>query len=90
MTGVLPKTLRNSLVLLSLRLAQAVEGSTLEIEFEFVPFESYIVKINMDKSKENWDDPASYLSTITSSLVVRQWIVDDNMYVVVNIPIVEE
>ncbi len=68
----------------------AAEGPAIKVVIEYIPFESYIVKIDMDKGKENWDDPASYFDPIISSMVVRKWIVDDSMYVVVNVPIVEE
>ena len=67
-------------------------GDIIEIEMDiYVPsFESYIVKIRLDKSKENWGDPASYLDPMTSYMVVRSWIVENSMYVVVNVPKVRE
>jgi hypothetical protein len=62
------------------------DASSAEIGVKLPPFESYTAKIKVDRSIENWDDPASYIGPVASQLVVRRWIVGDSMYVVLNVP----
>ena len=66
------------------------ELPTVDVEIDLPSFKSYIVKLKVDKTKEKWDAPASYLDPAVSYFVVRKWIVGDSMYVVVNIPEVKE
>ncbi len=62
------------------------------VEVNMPRFESRILKINIDKSKKNWDDPATYLGRILGDFVSRKWIVekDNCMYAVVNTPVTKE
>jgi len=53
-------------------------------------FESYVVKIRVDRSRPGWSNPASYLNPPFDGYVVRHWIVGDVMYAVVNVPIVRD
>lgn len=62
----------------------------IEVTVELTPFESYIVKIKVDRTKENWDDPESYLNPVSARFVARHWIVKDSMYVVMNVPKITE
>ncbi len=62
------------------------------VEVNIPRFESSVLKINIDKSKKNWDDPATYLGRILGDFVTRKWIVekDNCLYAVVNIPVTKE
>jgi len=60
------------------------------VEFEVPEFESYVVKIRVDRSRPGWDHPASYLDPPFDGYVVRHWIVGEVMYAVVNVPIVAD
>ena len=62
------------------------------VEVNIPKFESHILKININKKRENWDDPATYLGHILGDFVSRKWIVekDNCMYAVVNIPVAKE
>ncbi len=62
------------------------------VEVDMPRFESRILKINIDKSKKNWDDPATYLGRILGDFVSRKWIVEKEncMYAVVNTPVTKE
>lgn len=61
-----------------------------EMEIDLPSFKSYIAKIKIDKTREKWDDPSSYLDPAVSYFVARKWIVGDSMYVVVNVPTIKE
>ena len=54
-------------------------------------FKSYIVKLKIDRSLKLWKDPVAYMrNKQLKSYVVQHWIVQENMYVVLNFPVVEE
>ena len=60
------------------------------VEFEVPEFESYVVKIRIDRSRPGWNHPASYLDPPFDGYVVRHWIVGEIMYAVVNVPTVAD
>ncbi len=62
------------------------------VEVNMPRFESWILKIKIDRRKKNWDDPATYLGSILGDFVSRKWIVekDNCMYAVVNTPVTKE
>ncbi len=76
--------------------AAPIEGRSshkpLKVEINIPKFESHILKININKKRENWDDPATYLGHIMGDFVSRKWIVEKEncMYAVVNIPVAKE
>ena len=61
-------------------------GRPVEIGFEIPDFESYTVKVRIDRSLKRWYDPEVYLLPPLRPYVVRHWRVGDVMYVVVNVP----
>ncbi len=57
------------------------------VEFEVPEFESYVVKIRVDRKRKRWRQPSTYLTPPYDGYVVRHWIVGDVMYAVVNVPL---
>jgi len=59
------------------------------IEIVLPSFDSYIVKINLNKRNKNWDKPATYIGAKNAAYVVHSWIAGNTMYAVVNVPELE-
>ena len=60
------------------------------VEFDVPEFESYVVKIRLDRKRKRWRSPSTYLKPPYDGYVVRHWIVGDVMYAVVNVPTVRD
>ncbi len=69
---------------------RAEHGRPIEIEFEVPDFQSYVVKIRVDRKRKRWRSPSTYLKPPYDGYVVRHWIVGDVMYAVVNVPIIRD
>lgn len=60
------------------------------VEIVIPQFKSYIVKLRLDKKKPNWNQPETYMTDQNlKPYVVRYWIVENSMYVVLNFPVVK-
>lgn len=55
------------------------------MRINYAPIESYILRIKIDRSKKDWDRPATYLGANAGRHVIRSWVLNDILYAVINI-----
>ena len=74
----------------AMRLAKAQESPRV-VEIVIPKFKSFIVKLKLDRSLKRWKDPTAYLKDQDlKPYIVRHWVVQDSMYVVLNFPVVKD